>query len=187
MLEAVLAGLDAKGAAHQELASAWDRVATSIGDADELAYCKVSGKLGLDPYDPASPENMTEVTWNTRLDIRRHQDEVPRELLPTTEWLANAKDVWRRAPQIDVAAFGDFQMIGSIWLPGRSGGMPLTYSERTQAPMGIIHEDIWSGYGNSLRNSASFSQAPASIAALVARNDTGANIATVARSAREQR
>ena len=190
MLEAVLARLDAKGAAHQELASAWDRVRTSIGDADELAYCKVSGKLGLDPYDPASPD-LTEFTSNLPDSIFEDISDAAflEELLPTTEWLANAKDVWRRAPQIDVAAFGDFpddRFDLAAWEVGRHAAD--VFRENTGAYGDNPRRHLERVFGGILlRNSASFSQAPASIAALVARNDTGANIATVARSAREQR
>jgi hypothetical protein len=190
MLQAVLDRLDPKAAACEELALAWDRVQTSIGDPAELGYCKVAGKLGVDPYDPASPDL---TTFTTRISDSVFEDisdvAFIEELLPTTEWLASVKDVWQRAPQVDVAAYGDFpsdQLHMLAWEFGRCAAD--IFRQNTGANSDSPRKHLEQVFGSILlRNSASFSEAPAGIAALVSRKDTVANIATVARSAREQR
>jgi hypothetical protein len=190
MLAAVLDRLDRKGAAYQTLAAAWERVRTSIGDLDELAYCKIAGKLGVDPYDPASPDLTTfasQVSDSVFDDIS--DAAFVEELLPTTEWLVRVKDIWQRAPQIDVAAFGNFpddQDHTFAWEVGRFAAE--VFRKNTRADDDNPRKHLEQIFGSVLlRQSACFSEAPASVAALVSRKDTVASIATVARSAREQR
>lgn len=190
MLEAVLDRLDSNGTAYEELVAAWDRVRTSIGKADELAYCKVAGKLGVDPYDPEGPDLttfMSQVSDSVFEDIS--DVAFIEELLPTTEWLASVKDVWQNAPQVDLAVFGDFpvdQLNAVAWEVGRHAAD--VFRQNTGADRSNPRRNLEQVFGGILlRKSASFSEAPASVAALISRKNSVANIATVARSAREQR
>ena len=109
VVEAVLERLDPKAASHEELASAWDRVKASIGDRDELAYCRAAGRLGLDPYDPSTPDltlfkqDISDTVFDDISDAVFVE-----ELLETTAWLREANVTWRQAPQIEVETFARF-------------------------------------------------------------------------------
>jgi hypothetical protein len=192
MLEAVMDRLDVKGPAYQDLATAWGRIQTSIGDSDEFAYCKVAGKLGVDPYDPATPD-LTAFTSQVPDSVFEDISDVAfiEELLPTTNWLASVKEVCHRAPQVDISAFGVFpddQLHTFAWEVGRHAADVLRQNTGAGADTESPRKHLEEVFGSILlRQSASFSEAPASIAALISRNDTLASIATVARSAREQR
>ena len=34
----------------------WSRIGETLSGAAEIAYCKAAGRLGLDPYDPETPD-----------------------------------------------------------------------------------------------------------------------------------
>ena len=189
LLESVLDRLNPIGAAYEELVTAWDRVRTSIGDAEELAYCKVAGKLGVDPYDQESPD-LTAFSSQVSDSVFEDISDVAflEELLPTTQWLASVKDVWQHAPQVDVSALGVFpvdRLQTVAWEVGRRAAA--IFRQNTGADLDNPRKHLERVFGAILlRSSASFSAAPASVAALVSRKETVATIATVARSAREQ-
>jgi len=190
VVEAVLERLNAKSASYNKLAAAWDRVQASISDHDELAYCRAAGRLGLDPYDPSSPD-LTEFTADISNTVFEDISDAVfvEELLETTAWVRDASVAWRQAPQIEVGAFGDFPgdlfdrppwEVGNLAAEtlrnntGFDGDSPRKYLEQLFGRVLLV-------------KSASFEKAPASIAALIARDNSTAKLATVARTAREQR
>jgi hypothetical protein len=190
VVEAVLARLDSKGRAHEGLATAWDRVRASISDDDELAYCKASGRLGLDPYNPVSPDLtkfMSQVSETVFEDIS--DAAFVEELLETTKWLGEARPKWRKASTVDISAFGDFipdQLELAPWQVGYKAADILRANTGFDQKTPRKHlEDLLGEV--LLAKSSSFATAPASISALIARQDDIATVATVARSAREQR
>jgi hypothetical protein len=190
VIETVLARLDSTRAAYEGLAAAWDRVRTSIGDRDELAYCRAAGRLGLDPYDPSGPD-LTEFTSDISETIFEDISDAAfiEELFETTEWVRDANRIWRDAPRIEVAAFGDFprdQLDLAAWEMGGQAAEALR--QNTGCDLHRPRKHLEQLFGEILlANSASFRKSPPSVSALVARESSIARIATVARSAREQR
>jgi hypothetical protein len=190
VVEAVLERLDSKSASYNKLATAWDRVQASISDHDELAYCQTAGRLGLDPYDPSSPdltEFMADISDTVFEDI---SDAVfVEELLETTAWVRDASAAWRRAPKIEVDAFGGFpgdQFDRPAWEVGNLAAE--TLRNNTGFDGDSPRKYLEQLFGRLLlAKNASFQSAPASISALITRDNGTAKIATVARSAREQR
>jgi hypothetical protein len=190
VVEAVLARLDSKGRAHESLAIAWDRVRTSIGDPDELAYCRVAGRLGLNPYDPLSPD-LTKFSSQVSETIFEDISDAAfvEELLETTKWIEAVEAKWRGAPQIDVSAFGDLPRDYLDIAPGQVGQRAAEVLRANTAfdqqnPRKHLEQLLGEVL---LARRTSFRSAPPSVSALISREGGSARVATVARSAREQR
>ncbi len=94
--------------AYDDLASAWDRVQVSMSDLDEFAYCRAAGRLGIDTYDPLSPDL---TAFTSQIDPSLFEDIADaafvEELQETTDWVRDAQARLTRAPSVDVTAFGE--------------------------------------------------------------------------------
>jgi hypothetical protein len=190
LVETVVERLGPKNSASNDLIIAWDRVRGSLGDEDELAYCKAAGRLGIDPYDPSSPD-LTEFTSQISKPIFEDIADAAfvEELLEATNWVREAAKSFRNAPRVEVASFGELppdQLNMPAWEMGARA------AETLRLNAGFVRDqprrELERLLGEVLfAKSASFRQAPPSISALVAREDRVAKVATVARSAREQR
>jgi hypothetical protein len=95
VVQTVLARLDPKKPAYDLLATAWDRVRTSISDYGELAYCQAAGRLGIDPYDPSGPD-LTPFTSHISETLFEDISDAAfvEELLETTEWVGASDTIW---------------------------------------------------------------------------------------------
>lgn len=190
IVDAVVARLDRKRPAPNNLTVAWDRVKTSIGNIDELTYCKAAGRLGLDPYDPLAPDltnYMSQVSDTLFEDISAAA--FVEELLEMTEWLGATEEIRRNAPEIEVSAFGKFPQDSldlAPWQVGQRAADALRRNAGLSPHQPRRHLEQLFGE-IVLARSASFQRAPAIVSALIERHDKTARIATVARTAREQR
>jgi hypothetical protein len=190
IVETVLDRLRPNGSAYANLASAWDRVRASIGDQDELAYCMAAGRLGVDPYDPSSPD-LTEFTSQLSESVFEDISDAAfvEELFETSKWISDSRARWKAAPTIDVSAFGQLPADQLTLLPWEIGERA-AQSLRDNVGFGRDRpkRDLEQLFGGILlAGSASFRQSPPAIKALITREDKLAKVATVARSAREQR
>jgi len=190
IVQTAIARLNGRSAASSDLAASWDRVRRSIEDEAEYGYCRLAGKLGLDPYDP-SIQDLTALT--TRVSDTLLQDVSDavflEELLPATTWVADNERTWKAAPEIDVAAFGRFpkpELKSAPWEIGCRAASQ--FRRNTGAERIPPRKHLEQIFGEILvAKSSTFQHAPHGIGALITRKDKTANIATVARTAREQR
>jgi hypothetical protein len=190
LVETVIDRLDSKKFAKNAIISAWDRIRDSLSDLDEFAYCKAAGRLGFDPYDPSSPD----LIEFTRLISQSVFEDIAdaafiEELLETTKWVHDVAGTCRDAPRIDVATLGELPH-DQLDLPPWEVGARAAEAVRNNA--GFTRDrprtDLEQLFGEVLlAKNASFRRGPPSISALVVRDDRTANLATIARSAREQR
>ncbi len=111
------------------------------------------------------------------------------ELFETTKWVSDSRAKWKAAPTIDVSAFGQLPADQLTLLPWEMGERA-AQSLRDNVGFGRDRpkRDLEQLFGGVLlAGSASFRQSPPAIKALITREDKLAKVATVARSAREQR
>src|SRR5580692_2799884 len=107
LVEEALSRLKRLPDAHQALSDAWNRVKRSFEDPDELAYCKVAGRLGIDPYDSDSPD-LTKFT--NKISARLFDDISDaaslKDLPETTSWVRSQQHRLNDAPVIDITGLG---------------------------------------------------------------------------------
>jgi len=190
LIQEVLRRLERGRPAYDMLSSAWHRLQVSIEDAEELAYCRAAGRLGIDPYDPSSPD-LTEFSSLVSESVFEDLTAAAfvEELSATTDWLRQSTNRWHVAPEIPVGDFGDLPFDNlelTAWELGSGAAQVLRASTRRSGD--DPRADLEWLFGDVLRaERATFAEAPSSISALISRNDHSARVATVARSAREQR
>jgi hypothetical protein len=105
-----------------DLKEIWSRVIASLGDDDEREYCKMAGRLGLNPYDP---ENEDVSAFADGLSHHLFSDiceaAKPTEIRAATEWARTATNNLNKFPEIDISQFGAVQSRTpqeKIWVHG---------------------------------------------------------------------
>ncbi|WP_156953857.1 ImmA/IrrE family metallo-endopeptidase [Komagataeibacter rhaeticus] len=190
LMDLVETVIERLGSSSGNLLEAWNRVRHSIADLDELSYCIAAGHLGLDPYDPDSPDlsvltaGISKTLFNDISEIV----EVP-NLADTSSWLKHADTRLKIFPETDLSYFGPpvQDNVGMpAWMAGQEAaellrihaGLPVGNPRNTVSDLlgSVISED------NELGKSG-----PEGISAIVQRFDSTAQIGTVARSARQRR
>ncbi len=91
----------------EQLVASWARITETLDSPDETAYCIAAGRLGLDPYDPDSPdlEILSEGVSDTLFADVAEVIEVA-DIAETTDWLRLAKQRMGMFPEIRVSSFG---------------------------------------------------------------------------------
>lgn len=85
----------------------WSSVVRSIDDPAERNYCTAAGRLGFDPYDPATPDisvyaaELPEDSFDDLCEAARFD-----ELANASAWVSREQSTLDRASTIDVADFG---------------------------------------------------------------------------------
>lgn len=92
----------------EQLAASWARITETLDSPDETAYCIAAGRLGLDPYDPDSPdlEILSAGVSDTLFADAAEVIEVA-DIAETTDWLRLAKQRMSMFPEIRVSSFGN--------------------------------------------------------------------------------
>lgn len=90
-----------------DLHERWDRTLQSINDPLERNYCIAAGRMGLDPYDPDSPDisvfsdKVPEDSFDDLCEAARF-DELPEAV----DWLVDTQKFLENAPTISLSEFG---------------------------------------------------------------------------------
>jgi hypothetical protein len=111
-----------EGAGGTHLRDAWNRVLDSLRDRDEREYCKASGRLGINPYDPdvddisGLAEGLSEQLFSHICEAAR-----PAELQTATDWARESVRRLNNFPNVEIAHFGimpERSPQGKIWIHG---------------------------------------------------------------------
>lgn len=190
LIETTLDRIGSNSCNYSELALSWDRVKESIGDPEELAYCRAAGRLGFDPYDPSGPD-LTK--FASQIETSLFEDIADaafvEELQETTDWVRSARAELTRAPTVNVGDFGEcpvYSLSEPAWRVGTLAAEQLrnTVNFNLSDP----RKELERLFGEVLLSRrALFHKAPPSVNALLRRHDRTAQIGTIARTAREQR
>jgi hypothetical protein len=176
--------------ARNSVTEAWSRVRESISEAEEYAYCRTAGKLGLDPYDPDAPDlndlasSIDPVLFEEVSDAAFLED-----MFQITAWVRDSQSSLNRAPSVDLAALGT-RPVDTLSEPAWVAGLNAAQLLRDQAGLDVHRprrglEDLLGEV--LLAKSRVFEALPPSITTLMKRENGNVRVATAARSAREQR
>ena len=190
LLDLIQAALERTGSSAIDLLLAWERVQQSIANPDELAYCRAAGRLGLDPYDPDTPDlsvwaaGVPETLFADVSEIVEVND-----LPKTSEWLRESDAKLKLFPEIDFNYFGipaADDLNDPAWVAGQASA-ELLYT-RTTASIEKPRQAIDEIFGSAISREGEIGErGPDGVSALVQRFTTSAKIGTVARSARQRR
>jgi len=190
LLDLIEAVLERTGGSANDLFLAWERVRQSIANPDELAYCRAAGRLGLDPYDPDSPDlsvwaaGVPETLFADISEIVEVND-----LQKTSEWLRESDARLKLFPEINFKYFGNpaaDDLNNPAWMAGYESA-ELLHAQATvsiEEPRRVIDDIL----GSAISKEGEIgTRGPNGVSALVQRLTTSAKIGTVARSARQRR
>ncbi len=190
LVESTLARLTSRSLAHSDLADNWSRVRESLESPGQLAYCMSAGRLGLDPYDPDSPDigmfadDLSEDLFNDlsdATDISNLQD--------ASRWTRDAQAALDGCPTLDVDAFGAAPK-DDLRMPAGELGYRSAVTLRKRLGLDINRpvEAVDEFVGAGVSKLAVLSEiGPTSLMGLVHRTNGVAHLGTVARSARQRR
>jgi hypothetical protein len=106
-VEATIERMSSANSDASYLRGEWQRIVDSVHDSDEHAWCVNAGRLGFDPYDPATP-NLNRIgeglSDSLFADICEAAD--PADLGRTCQWVRNAAFRLQNAPAVPIKAFG---------------------------------------------------------------------------------
>ena len=175
--------------AHQDLAADWQRLQESFTSSSELAYCTSAGRLGIDPYDPDSPDLemlIGDLPENLFGDISDAIDIT--RLADTTKWTQQAAGSLGACPTIDLGPLGKPPNDDLRLTAGEVGyGAAIEVRKRLGLAIDKPARTVGEFLGDaSRRTSAMAEQGPAPMTSLIRRVNGVAHIGTVARSARQQ-
>lgn len=189
LVEASLERLRSDEADAIRLRDNWRRVQDSLSNQAEREYCVAVGRLGLDPYDPDSPDMsgfMSELQSTLFNDLSDAAD--VGEIGPLTGWTKDAIARVSSCPSIDVEAFGAppaDDLRAAPWMVG--GGAARSLIRKLgliDRPKQAVNELL----GAAVNRSSNLSRSgPAPITSLVQRANGIAYIGAVAQSSRQQR
>ena len=190
LMDLVEATLERSAGSSEELRSSWDRVTQSIGNSEERNYCIAAGRLGLDPYDPDTPD-LTVWTEGINESLFTDVAEVADvENLPETlNWIRENETRLKLFPETDISFFGAPEK-DDLRLPAWVSGVET--AKRIQATLGldlgnprrVVDELLGSLVAESGELSA---EGPTGVTAMVQRLASAARIGTIAKSARQRR
>jgi hypothetical protein len=190
LVETVLSRLNRDSRSFIGLRDAWNRVTNSIHDLDELSYCVAAGRLGIDPYDPGSPDLSDAISGLSPGLVNDLSEAVElAELNPATQWVQGTRFELSNAPQIEIGALGDpvsDDLSQPAWVIGGRAANQLRniLGLDINRPRRAVQQLL----DGAVRPNEALSQAaPTSIVALVSSQGDSARIAAVAKSARQQR
>jgi hypothetical protein len=191
LVEAVIDRVGPASTIASQLRQDWERVRASMSSADELAYCKAAGRLGLDPYDPSAPDledSAADVPPSLFNDITDAVDVA--QLKEATSWTKKASVRLSKCPKVDIDAFGNLPLDNiklPAWNVGASAARQLrrTLGLQHLQPKTVVNQLL----GRAVRTgSAIATHSPeSSLTALTRRVNGSAYIGAVAQSARQQR
>jgi hypothetical protein len=103
----VLDRLTARGVDRSSLAQGWETIGASAHDPGERIWCINAGRLGLDPYDPDTPD-LARISDGLSDSLFGDVCEAtePSELNPTCNWVRGAAARLSNAPAIPIKPFG---------------------------------------------------------------------------------
>ncbi len=190
LIEAVLERIKGDRGQGRELVDAWERVRCSIADPDEFNYCTTAGRLGLDPYDPETPDLSV---WAQGISEKLFADLSEavelEELGQASAWLRETEPRLQVFPEISLASFGvpvADDLNAPAWAAGEASAFALRRSTglSSESPRRTLDELLGAtiAAGGEIAN-----RGPDSVTALVRRLDHSARIGTIARSARQRR
>jgi len=190
LVESALERLSTSNLRRQNLKDAWDRIKTTMAEPDELNYCMVAGRLGLDPYDPDSPD-LTELAAGIPDQLFDDLSDAVEleELDPATKWLRNIETRLALFPEIGFKYFGD-PVVDDLnypaWTAGEGSAIALlTHSGFRGDHPKVAVEELFGGAVHLAGKAAEVG--PKSLNAVVRRSEDSARIATIAKSARQRR
>lgn len=106
-VESTIAQLHARSVESTRLREAWDLVSGSLADPGEMAWCINAGRLGLDPYDPDTPDfRQIQGSLSDQLFGDICEAVEPNELSVTGGWITEAINRLPHAPPIPLSGFG---------------------------------------------------------------------------------
>jgi hypothetical protein len=190
LIETTVERLSTDSIAREQLVSSWDRVRDSFSNPDEVAYCRVAGSLGLDPYDPAVPD-LNQFTADISPELFGDISDAAfiEELLEATDWVRDAQTQLEDAASVDLTTVGHGpadEINQPPWIVGALAAED--FRNKVGFDIGRPREELERVLGDILLARSAFrDDGPPSINVLVKRNDNIAYIGTVSRSAREQR
>ena len=172
------------------LQESWNRIKTSMEDPDEFGYCTIAGRLGLDPYDPDTPDlaqlagSLSEGLLGDLSDAMNLD-----ELGQAVSWLSELEPRLALFPEVSLRDFGnpsEDDLDGPAWLAGENSAIALRENTgfRNEHPKKAVDELLGSavffdGLAEKIESN--------SLTSIVRRLESSARIATIARSARQRR
>jgi hypothetical protein len=96
-----------EGAMASDIKDAFARVQDSHADPDEEAWCIAAGRLGLDPYDPDTPDiDEMAGTLSPNLFAELSEAATMDELPAARRWIEDRRDDVAHGPTIDLCGLG---------------------------------------------------------------------------------
>jgi hypothetical protein len=190
LMDLIESVVERAGSGAVELLTAWDQVKHSISDPNELAYCSAAGRLGLDPYDPDSPDlsawadGIPETLFSDVSEIAEI-DALPQ----TTAWLRENEATLKIFPETDLSYFGK-PAADDLNNPGWQAGQDS--AELLRANAGVQTENprkaISDLLGGVISEAGVLQQlGPEGLSAIVQRLGSSARLGIIARSSRQRR
>lgn len=190
LVESVLERSKQANPRRKSLREAWDRIKTSMSEPVELGYCTVAGRLGLDPYDPETPdltqvaEGLSDELFSDLSDALELSD-----LAAAVDWVRELESRLPQFPEVDLNGFGipiEDDLSHPAWTAGEASATALRARSgfRNEPPKRAVDEL----FGAAVFPGVVASEVgPNSLMAVVRRLNTSAQLAIVARSARQRR
>ncbi len=131
LIAATLDRVTRRQADADALATAWSRLRAAMADPEEAAFCRAAGRLGLDPFDPDTPDlavlsdGMSDVLFAELCEAVEIDDLAA--AVATTR-AASQRLRTRKTKGIDIGRLGDFphtSSFGPAWERGYHGAHEL--------------------------------------------------------------
>ena len=172
LVQMAAARLEECSVEYPELTDALSRICSSMTDPEEHDYCVKAGQLGLDPYDPDSPD-LSILAKGISSDLFGDICEAAAadELPETTQWIRAAEHRLKELPTIPVSNFGAPPPTDLSLKPWDEG---YNAAEHLRSRLGLEHDDprlvIRRLFGDILENETlALPDGPSSIDALARR------------------
>jgi hypothetical protein len=190
LVESVLERLSHSNPRRRVLGEAWARIKTSMASRDELGYCIISGRLGLDPYDPESPDltHLAEGLSDQLLGDVSDAVELA-DLGAVVGWVRGIEPRLKLFPKVELCGFGapsKDDLSHPAWTAGEASAIELRARSgfRNESPKKAVDEL----FGEAVFPGVVAEEVgPNSLTAVVRRYETSAHIAVIAKRARQRR
>lgn len=191
LVESALSRLSRNTSSFTEVNASWARIASSMADPEELAYCVAAGRLGIDPYDPEGPDLTNVIEGLPRELVNDLSDAAElTELTQAASWIREAREEMNNAPRVEIAAFGE-PVRDNLGEPGWTAGwraanllrahLGLDINRPRQAVSQLLDGAVRTDRALHLMDPTS------TVTALISRDGGAARIGAVAHTARQQR